>query len=230
MYKTTDSDTGAFRVVSDDMWNGFKYGVPMMYAEFKDDFFGFGASGEQWLITMVGAGSQAVTDAVYGVLLCTNAGADNDNISLQAGGAAGESFKPTTGKKIYFETRFKCNLALEIDWAMGLWITDPTPLTSTDYIGFRKDDGTVSIGAVSARTSVESIEAAIGTFANDAYIKLGFVVNGTTSVDYYINDILVATINTNITITELRPTIFMQNGEAVAKTLSVDYIYIAQER
>lgn len=225
MYKIVDNDVGAWRVVSDDMWNGFKFGVPGLYYAYDNDFFQYAAG--DWTITAVGgAATQALTDAVGGRLLLTNGAADNDLISMQLGA---EAFMPAVGKKIFFETSFQVNDATQTDWLMGLVVTDTSPLTTTNGIFFRKDDGTTSIGAIVCRAGVESIETGLAINANATDVKVGFVVNGTSTTDFYVNGVYAATITGNVPTTEMRVTMHIQDGEAVAKSMSVNYVRCYEE-
>lgn len=228
MYATKDTDVGAFRVVSDDMWNGFLYGVPWLYFGHEEDFMTWDGTSDEvrWTVTDVGANTRATADALGGALLITLAAADNDTCSMQLGS---ESFVPQAGKRIYFEARFQVSDATQSDFLVGLSDTDTTPLNSSDGVFFRKDDDATTISACCVTGAVESSENA-GVAADATNIKLGFVVHGIHSVDYYVNDVIQTTVNTNLPATEMCMTLHMQNGEAVAKTMQIDYIRCYQER
>jgi hypothetical protein len=68
--------------------------------------------------------------------------------------------------------------------------------------------------------------------ANDTYIRLGFYYDGISAVQYFVNgSIAGSSVTTNLPDDEdMTITIAIQNGEAVAKTMTVDYVYVAKER
>lgn len=223
MYKITDNDTGAWRVVSDDMWNGFMYGVPGLYHAYDNDFFVYTAG--DWTVTSVGGGANVLIDADGGVMQMTTGGANDDHQSIQLGS---ESFLPEAGKRIFFEARIRVNTATLNDWLVGLCVTDTTPLTNTDSIVFRKDAGDTQIDTSVMVTSVESVESNVVTFAANTFYKVGFVVNGINSVSFYINDILVSTVDA-VPQTEMRVTWHGQNGDAAVRRFDIDYVRCYKE-
>lgn len=188
-----------------------------------------------WTVTETQAGAtQALTDADGGVLLLTNSAADDDLNALQK---VGESFRFESGKKLFFKARFKVSDATQSDFVMGLQITDTTPLAVTDGVYFRKDDGDANLDFVVVKDSTASTATAITTVANDTYITVGFYYNGSDEVVY-----AASTNSNNPTIRgklattnlpndeDLTISFAIQNGEAVAKTMSIDYIFAAKER
>ncbi len=68
--------------------------------------------------------------------------------------------------------------------------------------------------------------------ANDTFINLGFYYDGVSQIQYFVNGVLGgASVTTNLPDDEdLTVTFAIQNGEAVAKTMTVDYIFVAKER
>ena len=183
--------------------------------------------------TQAGA-TQALTNVDGGVLLLTNSAADNDLNALQK---VGESFKFEAGKKLFFKARFAVSDATESDFVIGLQITDTTPLAVTDGVYFRKDDGDANLDFVVIKDSTASTATAIATVANNTYLTVGFYYNGVDEIVY------AASVNNNnptvlgkLPITnlpddeELTISFGIQNGEAVAKTMSIDYIFVSKER
>jgi hypothetical protein len=67
---------------------------------------------------------------------------------------------------------------------------------------------------------------------NDTFISLGFYYDGASSIQYSVNGVVVGTsVTTNLPDDEdLTVSIALQNGEAVAKTMTVDYVFVAKER
>lgn len=198
---------------------------------FFDDFYGFTAA--DWTITTseVGTGSatEAVTPGAHGILLVTNAAGDDDHDFFQK---VSESFTFETGKRVWFGVRFKTSDATDSDLVFGLQITDTTPLAATDGVWFQKDDGDTEIDFHVTKDSVSTDATAIGTLADDTWITLGFLYDGANAIIPYVNGAaMTPSVITNMPDDEeLTVSFGLQNGEAVAKTLSVDYVYAAQER
>ena len=214
------------------MWDGYRFGRPLLFNEWIEDFNNYTAG--DWTVTDVGANTQALATAaptVGGVLLITLANADNNTTSMQK---VGHSFVPTVGTNIWFEARLQMSEVTQSDFLVGLVVTDTTPLANTDGIYFRKDDGDTQIDFETNASSVASTETNIGTFAAATYVRVGFKITGTTLVEYYVNDVLQGSFNTNIPAVPLRPTIHAQDGDtggAVgAITMSVDYMAVSQTR
>lgn len=186
-----------------------------------------------WTITTTeGGGSdatEALGDADGGVLVVTNDAADNDNDFFQK---KGESFKLESGKKAWFKSRFKVSDATQSDFVMGLQITDTSPLAVSDGVYFRKDDGDALLDFVVMKDSTGTTATGVHTVVDDTYLVVGFYYNGVDAIEYYIDD---AKVGTSVTTnhpddTELTISFGIQNGEAVAKVMTVDYILAAKER
>ena len=189
-----------------------------------------------WTVTETQAGAtQALSSAngAGGVLLLTNSAADNDVNQIQR---AVESFKFVSGKKTWFSTRLKVSDATQSDVYAGLIITD-TDLVGgiTDGVYFRKDDGDTQWDIVSLMNSAGSSQTAVGTLVADTYVILEFYFDGGTSIEAYIDGSKVATLTVALGTTivndeELAVTLSLTNGEAVAKTMAIDWVLAVQER
>ena len=183
-----------------------------------------------WTVTETDAGAtQALTDGDGGLLLITNTAADNDLVSLQK---KGESFRFESGKALFFEARFKVSDATQSDVVIGLQITDTTPLDVTDGVFFIKADGAATVDFRVEKNNTATTASSIATMANDTYIRLGFYYDGSSAVQYFVNGTYTgSSVTTNLPDDEdMTVTIAIQNGEAVAKTMTVDYVYVAKER
>jgi len=196
-----------------------------------DDFDTYTAA--QWTITTVEAGSgsatEALTDADGGVLLITNDDADNDSDFFNK---VGESFLMEAGKKAWFKARIQSNDATQSDIVIGLQITDTTPLDVTDGIFFLKSDGDTQFDFLVEKNNTATTTSEVATMADDTWLTLGFYYDGKSAIKVYADDVHVATSAvTNLPDDEVLTVSFgIQNGEAAAKTLSVDYIFAAKER
>jgi hypothetical protein len=199
-----------------------------LYHTYFEDFDYYTAA--DWTVTETQAGAtQALTDGDGGLLLITNTAADNDLVSLQK---VGESFRFASGKPLFFEARFKVSDATQSDVVIGLQITDTTPLDVTDGVFFIKADGAATVDFLVEKNNTATTASAVATMANDTYIRLGFYYDGISAVQYFVNgSIAGSSVTTNLPDDEdMTITIAIQNGEAVAKTMTVDYVYVAKER
>lgn len=198
---------------------------------FFDDFDKYAAG--DWTITTTeaGAGSatEALTDVDGGALLITNDAADNDNDFFQL---VGESFQFVAGKKLWFKARFKVSDATQSDFVMGLQIRDTSPLDVTDGVFFMKDDGDASLDFYVEKDNTASSATAIHTVVSDTFLTVGFYYDGKSEVAYFVDDVKKGALAlTNLPNDEILTVSFgIQNGEAVAKTMTVDYIFCAKER
>jgi hypothetical protein len=211
------------------------------YFEFFNDFVRpTDYDTNDWTLTTTEAGAGSATEAIGnlagGVLVITNDAADNDADFFQS---TKEVFKFVSGKALEFEARFKILEVLQCDFIMGLAITDTTPLDATDGIFFIKEDGEATFDFKVVKNSTATTKAGDATtnpaqtLVADTYIKVGFYYDGVDdNIDIFINDVRVgsAAITNAPDDEELAITFGLQNGEAVANVMSVDYIRCIQQR
>lgn len=202
--------------------------APTKFHTFFEDFDYYTAG--DWTVTETDAGAtQALADGDGGLLLITNTAADNDLVAMQK---VGESFRFAAGKKLFFEARFKVSDATQSDVAIGLQITDTSPLDVTDGVFFLKADGSTSVSLLVEKNNTATTTSSVATLANDTYITLGFHYDGESSVYYSVNGVVTGkSATTNLPDDEdMTVSMAIQNGEAAAKTMTVDYIFVAKER
>lgn len=209
---------------------------PTKFHNWFDDFDSYAAG--DWVITTTeaGAGSatEALTSADGGALLLTNAAGDNDLDFLQWAGGSGsvyESFLFESGKKLFFKAKFQVSDATQSDVVMGLQIVDTTPLDTTDGVFFLKADGSTTMNLIVEKDSSNTSTTA-ATIADATDIELGFYYDGKSEIKVFANDAHVgSSVTTNLPDDEeLAVSFGIQNGEAVAKTMQIDYIFVAKER
>ena len=230
---TTNFKNGVTNITAQNILGQLKELDPTQLHTYFNDFDSY-ISGN-WTVTETQAGAtQALANADGGVLLLTNSAADDDLNALQK---VGESFKFEAGKKLFFKARFAVSDATQSDFVIGLQITDITPLAVSDGVYFRKDDGDANLDFVVIKDSTASTASAITTVVANTYITVGFYYNGVDEVVYAAStDSLNPTVLGKLAITnlpddeELTISFGIQNGEAVAKTMSIDYIFVAKER
>jgi hypothetical protein len=201
--------------------------APTKFHTYMEDFDYYTAA--NWTVTETQAGAtQALTDGDGGLLLLTNSAADDDLVALQK---VGESYRFAAGKKLWFEARLKVSDATQSDLTVGLQITDTSPLDVTDGVFFIKADGSTSVTLRVEKNNTAST-ATVGTMANDTFITLAFYYDGVSQVVYAVNGVVGGAVAvTNLPDDEdLTVSFAVQNGEAAAKTMTVDYIFVAKER
>jgi hypothetical protein len=191
-----------------------------------------------WTVTEVGSGTRALADGDGGLLLVTNAGTDNDRNELQK---LGESFLLTAGKRAFFKARFKVSDATVSDFVMGLIITDTTlqgavsGAGATDGIFFSKDnaDALLDVQVQKNATTGQTRAVGIATVVSDTFLTVAWAYDGVSEVKYYVNDVQLGTLagtSAYLPDTELTVSFAIMNGDGNARSMTVDYIFAAQER
>lgn len=203
---------------------------PTKVHQYFEDFDYYVAG--NYTITTTGSGTVALTDINGGAILITNSAADNDAVFLDK---KGESFLLASGKRAWFASRFKVSDATQSDFVMGLQITDTTPLAVSDGIWFQKDDGDAQLDVYCGKSAGAGTTSAtnIATVVSDTFLDVAWYYDGKSTLTYYVNGVAIGNLDASSTYlpdTELTVSFGIQNGEAVAKTMTVDYILAAMER
>ena len=200
---------------------------PTLYHTFWEDFDYYTAA--DWTITNVGVTpTVALTDTNGGAILQTNTAGIADSAYLQK---VGSSYTMAVGKKTWFKARFAVSDAVESSIVFGLQVVDTTPLAVSNGMYFLKADGAATFTFNSLTGSAATTSAAFGTMVSAAMTTVAFYYDGGTEVTYFVDGALVGRM-TVVTLPAGALTISfgMANGEAVAKTMTTDYIFAAQER
>lgn len=203
------------------------------------------ASTAYWTLTVTEAGAGNAASAVVagngGAISLTNDAADDDLIAVQCKPAAFTTF---SGKKAFFKARFKVSDATQSDWMMGLYVVDTAPLAAggdgvTDGIFFQKDDGDTNIDFyVQKNTTTGQLTTTAWTTAAaaDTYMTLAWAWDGKRYINLYKDDVFILAVDLTTTVsnylpdTDLAVSFMIQNGEAVAKSMTIDYVFAALER
>ena len=181
-----------------------------------------------WTITLVGASTIRLADAVGGAVLITTAAAENDGVSAQI---IGESFELTADQHVFFGMYgITINDATQTDFFAGLAITDTAILGGvTDRIGFECLDGVLDLLFMLEKDSVETSTDTTINIADATPFDIEFYWNGDAgTIEAFVNGVSVATpVTTNLPNDEfLRPSIEFLTGEAVANTFQADKLVI----
>jgi len=189
----------------DRLRNDFSYGVL-----YENDYMGEIdiTTTDGYVITSVtsGAISGLATDA-GGVLVVGsggNAGAD-DGVNVQLTNCM---VKPAAGVKIGFEARVNVVDAGDDQYYIGLAGVDTTLIAAgimddvVDKCGFYRIAASTAdkISSITARTSADDATADVAALADATYTTVGFVIDGLTSVKFYVNGVLVETGTTTASI------------------------------
>ena len=217
----------------------YPYLDPSKYYTYFDDFFEYHSGIYTITTTEAGSGnaSEAITSGAGGQLLITNDDADNDLDFFQL---KGESFKWDSSKRMFFSARFKTNDATQSEIVMGLQITDTTPLDVTDGIFFLKIDGDTQPDLIIEKDNSSSLSVLeMDAMEDDTFVTLSFeydpldVATGGAVFRAYQDNVQVGEITGTTNAPddeELTISFGIQNGEAAAKTLTIDFILVAVER
>lgn len=232
--QVTRFPNGATNVAVDSIFNSLKEDFPLCYTRFVDDFLDFVPTA--WTVTETQAGAtQATAAGAGGVLLLTNSAADNDINQIQKNFG---SFLPIVGKKFFLDCQFQLSDATQSDFAIGIQLVnaDGTTLaTATDGIFFLKADDAATVTLYSrqdnATGSVNS--GAIATVVAATDIRLSAFFDGVDRLYYAVNGAIGGYVTVSAALLPnvvCAPIISLKNGEAVAKTATVNYLYVAQEK
>ena len=228
---TTNFPDGVTNASYDGANGQMPFPDPTLWHTYFNDFDTYVAG--DWTVTETdAAATQALTAGDGGLLLVTNTAADNDLVALQKNPAA---WTFTAGKKTFFRCRFKVSNATESDLVFGLQVVDATPLDVTDGVYFLKADGSTNVAIIARKNAStgSTTATAITTMANDTFIELGWCYDGQSTIAYEVNGTVLGSLDGSSSYlpdTTCTVSFALQNGNAVARTMTVDYIFVAKER
>lgn len=214
--------------------------------EVFDDFWSAGTTGKfsttadvgVWLNSTDSSGTVKMVDAAPdGAIRLLPGTSAADYVSIQLNG---EAFTTNANRNIYFATRIRTNDADDIKFAIGLHTTaagtsatvGPVLDGVNNSIGFRNVLGnttaflTITEDDTSETTSTPSSG---GDLADSTWKKLSFIVYGTNRVEFFIDDVLVATHTAGIPDAGDALTVSFEVGSPTGTTatyLDVDYLYV----
>ncbi len=184
-----------------------------------------------YTITNTGSPTIAVsTSEIGGACVFTTGGTSGNNTFHDSKQLV---WKFTSGKALEFEARLKLSVVSDTDFVIGLQETDTTPLAVANGIWFGKDNGDALLDFHMAKASAQTDLTGIATMVNDTYVKVGFYYDGNDAhkMQVFLNDQRVgAIVITNAPTAALCLSIGVQTNSANARSLTVDYIRVRQER
>lgn len=205
-------------------------GFPSMLYNYFTDFNVYTAG--DWVVTETdAAATQALTAGSGGLLLITNTAADNDLVGIQKTPAM---LLMDATKQTWFSSRFKVSDATQSDVVMGMQVVDTTPLDVTDGIYLLKADDAATFDVVCRKnaTTGSTSASAVASLADDTYVQFDWYYDGNGYLYYAVN----GTVKGSLSVasyfpdTTLTVSFAIQNGAAAAKTMTVDWVGVWQER
>jgi len=185
-------------------------------------------------VTAITTGTLVMADRVGGWLQLTPNNSTGHGVQMQSDG---EIFLPAADKDIWFECSVRGNDITKVNWFIGLATTDTDIIGSNpaDLIGFHTHDGDANIDfEVSATAGAGSEVDTLSDLSNNTAVRLGFYVNGVTSVTPYIdgtaNTTATSTTVANIPAVEMALSFACTTGEGQVNTLDIDWYKIVQLR
>lgn len=227
---TTRLPGGINNVTMTDIFANFPAPVATQMATYFQDFFAYSAG--DWVVTETNASAtQALTAGNGGLLLVTNTAADDDLVGMQKTPAM---ITMAATQQTWFSARFKVSDATQSDLVFGLQVVDTTPLDVTDGIYFLKSDGAATYSVICRKdaTTGSTSASAVGSLADDTYVVLQWYYDGAGYLYYGANGSLLGSLSVASYFPDTGMTVSfaLQNGEAVAKTMTVDWVGVWQER
>lgn len=175
------------------------------------------ATSGDYVLTQASAGTAAISTAEEGVLeIDSNSTTATQGVNLQR---AKSVFMPKAGSKIYAEFEFKIVDTFDkAEIFVGLSEVDTSIIgtsanSSANHIGWQcvTDDGVLLF--TSEKAGAGTTSAAV-TIAEATYVRLGFVVDGVTSIQQYVNGVATgdAHATANIPVVAMVPSFVCQSG------------------
>ena len=184
-----------------------------------------------WTVTpinIIGEGTLAMADRVEGWLQLVGSAAVGEGIQMQSDGL---SFIPAADLDIFFEAEIELLDADDIEWMVGLAATDADVQTGdpTELIVFRGNDGDLNLDFQVRDGGVGATADTGINVANTTSIRIGFWVQGITSVVPVINGVEQTAVITNIPTSLMSLTFSMLVGATQANnTISINWHRIVQ--
>jgi hypothetical protein len=211
------------------------------YVVKNDDFLGVDIDDtDDWTKQVLNSGTLTLlADHVGGWAKSTGDGStDNSGGSLQGN----EIFLAESNKLIFFEATVAVADADDMDMFVGLaengTFATGVPFTASNQIGFLLVEGAADIYANCDSGGTETKTDTTVDFADGAESssnitntrRLGFIVQGTGKVEFYVDRVLKTTTTANIPTSALTPWFAAMSGTTTADAAWCDYILVVAQR
>lgn len=207
---------------------------PSIAHVYFNDFHSANKATEDLILTQATAGT-GVAGVLAGGVLTLNAGAVTDGQGPQVQ-LAGVDFFPAAGKTLWFECRVKVS-HLTPDLFFGLAELDTTifassDMTTSNHIGFSSFTGDAVLLADANKAATRLNTLAVKTIVAATYVKLGFVIDGVTSITWYVDGVANATtyLTVDIPVVGLTPSFGVHATGTDQAIVDIDWVKCAQLR
>jgi hypothetical protein len=202
-------------------------------------------SPQTFLSTTVGTGTRAYGGGgaaqVFGTYAATNSAADNDSISVQSRGKV--ALAAQRNKPIFFSTKVSVNTASLVNVLLGIGNATTTPIGGagveetgiSDGMFFLKVTGT-SVWRFYVRSGSTTVVSNLnlGTLVAGTFVTLSFeYVPKNSTVKIWVNDTQVSTLTIPVNgfpAVDMAAHFAVENGDAVARALLMEYLMVSQDR
>lgn len=206
---------------------------PTRWISHFEDFTQGGFLATDYTTTAVGTGTTAIGDGNGGTLVVTTSAASGDSRYAQK---IGRNMLLTTGKKAFFKARLALDNVLTSSMIVGLQLNDTTPKDATDGIYFFKNSANAVDFFVRSNATTGSRSATgVATMVNNVFMEFGWAWDGIDTVYYSIDGVVRGSLLTTGAVNALPDALLsmsfgVETNTTVLRTMTVDYLFAAEER
>lgn len=206
-----------------------------------DDFFTYAAA--DWENDEDGTGTELISATeTGGVLVLTTEGAQTDDFNFVQYSEDGGTTPSTTflfalGKKAWFKARLKLSetTANISSWTAGLYINNEDPIASNadDGVWFESATTSTDVDLYITKGGSDTVVAGAFQCVSGTYLTLGFYWDGIDTIHYFKDDVLEGSVGVGTSLPDdatCAISFGLENGEAAANAMHVDYIGAWMER
>jgi hypothetical protein len=205
---------------------------PTLFLSYFNDFLAFNSA--DWTKTATGAATAALESGYGGLLLITNSAGAADLVSLQQIAAPFGILAVPPALDMWFAAQFALSDATNCQFAIGLQEINANPFAATDGLWFQKAAATTNLDFHCMAASSDNPVLDIAQLVSATMVSVGFYISMTKQrIKLFVNGLQVPGIDKplpTLTSANLALVMAMKNADAVANTLTVDYIGAFSER
>jgi hypothetical protein len=199
---------------------------PTLFLSYFNDFTAFNSA--DWTKTATGAATAALESGYGGLLLITNSAGGTDLCSLQQATASFGILSVPPALDTWFVAQFALSDAVNTQLAIGLQEINANPFAATDGLWFQKAAATTNLDFHCMASSTDNPILDIAQLANTTMVSVGFYLAQTKQrIKLFVNGLQVPGIDKplpTLTSANLALVMAIKNADAVANTLTIDYI------